>query len=220
LIDRKEIGLSRLIEIPVRTIGKHCLACGVHRTFSDAWVHEGRFRQGEFHCTTCHERSSIWLSTFRGSVDRQSIDLEPVWVEFHDHLLAITKRAALTSEDLINIHCLETIQVAAFRLGRRSWMDVRLEDVRRALASIETELANFGLRDITMESAFAIYSLLKDLQTARPLVIQVELGAAILSGNPIGVLAALVSTVAPDRVKRAMTVYLVGRVAWVVMQPD
>ena len=99
-------------------------------------------------------------------------------------------------------------------------MDVRLEDVRRALASIETELANFGLRDITMESAFAIYALLKDLQTARPLVIQVELGAAILSGNPIGVLAALVSTVAPDRVKRAMTVYLVGRVAWVVMQPD
>lgn len=211
--------MSHIITIPVRCIDKYCRACGENRTFKDACIHEGRFKHGTFRCSECNQHSRIWLGALRGCAIQHPFNLEPIWDEYHGQLIEIAKRAAFTPEGLMNAHCLEAVQAAAFRLGRHSWMDIQLRDVRRALESIESELARFGLRDLTMQSAFTIYSLLKDLQNARPLVIQVELSAAIISGNPLGLLAAIFSALAPDRIKRSMTVYLLGRVAWVLMLP-
>jgi hypothetical protein len=211
--------MAQAIKLPIRTIRRQCRFCEVERPFVDVTIHEGRLRRDEFRCRVCLRPERLWFSSWRGQESVQLLDLQPIWKDYHDLLLSLSKRAALTDENLLKAHCLEAMQLAAMKLGRSSWMEIRIGDVRRALESLETELAAVGLRNLTIDSALTVMSLIQDLQKSRPILIQVELGAALLTGNPAGIIAAVISALAPDRAKRAMTVYLIGRVGWVLMLP-
>ncbi len=211
--------MTHAIELPIRTIRSKCRFCKVDRPFVDVAILEGRLGRGEFRCQACLRSERLWFSSWRGQTNIETLDLQPIWRGYHGSLLSLAKRAALTHENLLEAYCLEAMQLAAMKLGRASWMEIRIRDVRRALESLEAELAAIGLQNLTMESALTVMSLIQDFQKTRPILVQVELGSALHSGNPAGIIAAVISTLAPDRAKRAMTVYLVGRVAWLLMIP-